>query len=228
MKSNLVAIIPDVHVPEQDNAAVRWVLKRIRERDPATVIFLGDLFDFKSISRFKKHPRFHQMFREEVKAGVLFVERIARALKRRQVKVKGGNHEVRLEHYLWRNAPELADIPALTVPALMQFPKRWEYHPPEEHHFYEQGVMIIHGRKFAGNVALANLRKYRCSVVQGHSHRMSCQYLCMADGEMLSSAECGTLQVKNPGYAGVTDWVHGMAWIENGVVTVEPMPGQKR
>lgn len=218
----LTAVVPDLHIPDHDEGAVEWALNLISDLRPDEVVFLGDMFDFMSISRFLKHPKQSRLFSDEVKTGKAFVKMLASRLpKKAKVQIIGGNHEDRLAKYLFRHAPELADEPSLTVPALMEFPKKWVYYDPSVPNFQTQGVIVMHGRRFAGNVALANMRRYVCSVVQGHSHRVSTQYLRVADGRLLSSAECGCLCQLSPRYAGVTDWTHALGWIDDGLVTVQ-------
>jgi len=224
MDKKLVAVVPDVHVPDHDPEAVRWCLQQIKHRRPGTVVLLGDVLDLTSVSRFPKSLATKATLVSELEAGREFFSQLLSAAKDARIIYKSGNHEDRLSTYLFKAAPELADLPALTIPAVLKLPPRVEY--VSTHHVIVDDVMVTHGRKFDGNVALANLRRYRMSVVQGHSHRMTIAYLCDARGNLLSSAECGTLQIKTPGYAGVTDWTHGLAWIRNGVVLLQPKEDQ--
>lgn len=221
---DLVALVPDVHIPDHDPAAVDWCLRQIKDRRPGTVILLGDVIDLVSLSRFPKPPEVASCLLEELEHGKEFFDKLLKACGGARVVYKSGNHEDRMQHYLWKHAPELSALESLSVPGALGINKKVEY--VSNHHIIEQDVMIIHGRKFDGNVALANLRRYRMSVAQGHSHRMTIAYLCDAKGALMGSAECGTLQNKTPGYAGVTDWTLGMAWIHKGLLTVQPKEDQ--
>lgn len=220
LDKDLVALVPDIHLPDEDAKAVEWCLDRIRVRRPGTIVLLGDVVDFFALSRFPKNLSGKRKLPEELTAGKKFFERLFAICGGARVLYKSGNHEDRLTTYLNKQAPELAELPQLAVPAQLGVEGRVEY--ISTHHVILQDVLIFHGRKFDGNVALSNLRKFRMSCAQGHSHRMSIVYMTDARGNLLSSAECGTLQQRTPGYAGVTDWTLGMAWIREGVVYLDP------
>jgi len=225
MRTNkkLIGIVPDIHVPQHDPKAVSWCFNRLREERPYKIIFIGDLFDFYSISVFLKKPSFTSRFAEEVFQGNKFIERVKHLQKSIKCKVAilAGNHESRLTKYLWKNAPALADLPELTIPSLFKFPDDWEYFSYNLEGIKADGVTVFHGRKYSGNVCIANLRKFYGSVIQGHSHRASAHYLRRPNGELIGAVEAGCLCDLHPDYSAHVDWVQAMAWIDNGLPFLE-------
>jgi predicted phosphodiesterase len=216
INKNLIACVPDIHVPKHDPAAVRWCLERIREERPKTVVLIGDVFDYEAISRFTRKLTVQAAFQEEVKAGRRMVKRIQDACGYgADVHFIAGNHESRLAKYAIRNCPHIADLPGLALPQVMEFPQDWHYYPYNLNALSFDGVLCLHGRRFAGNVCSNNIKKYHCSVIQGHSHRASTAYLRSPDGRTIGAVEAGCLCNLTPNYAADVDWVHAMAWIQD-------------
>ena len=53
---NTTVTIGDTHVPYQDKSAIKCAIKIIKSIEPDNIIFIGDIIDFYSISRFSKTP----------------------------------------------------------------------------------------------------------------------------------------------------------------------------
>ena len=123
----------------------------------------------------------------------------------------------RLNKYVIRNCPELEDMQALALREVIGIPRRWVTYEYNLNARLLDGVSYLHGRKFSGNVCLSNLKKYMGSVVQGHSHRASSQYLRLPDGRLIGAVECGCLCKLDPDYAADVDWSHAMGWAEDGI-----------
>lgn len=226
MKRKLAAVFGDVHCPYQDDEAVNWCLNRIRNEEPAWILIHGDMFDFENLSRFLKKPAFSMMFHDEVRECKKLVQRIERLRKKigARVRFMGGNHESRLQKYLWRNAPALAEVPELCVPQLLKLPHEWDWMEHDQEGFWHEDTLIIHGRSYrAGSVCNANLRRYLASVVQGHSHRVSSAYKGVPGRRRhtIGAAELGCLCQIDPNYAKHTDWSHAMGWLVDGLPHVE-------
>ncbi|RLC87847.1 MAG: hypothetical protein DRJ03_04685 [Chloroflexi bacterium] len=228
MNKKLIGVVPDIHIPKHDPEALNWCFRRLTEERPGHIVFLGDMFDFESISVFLKKPSFDNMFSSEIKEGCKFVERVKRLQKKIGCKITmlGGNHETRLSKYLWKNAPELADIPGLTIPALMNMPEDWKYISYNSEGIMIDGVTFFHGRKYSNNVCASNIKKFYSSVVQGHGHRSTSHYVRRPDGKLLGAVEAGCLCELNPNYASHVDWSHAMAFVKNGVPYLE-LKGEK-
>lgn len=127
----------------------------------------------------------------------------------------------RLDKYAVRNCPELSDLPAMALREVLNVPRRWTMFDYNLNAVCIDGVNFIHGRRFAGNVCLANIKKYMGSVVQGHSHRASSQYLRLPNGETIGAVEAGCLCNLKPNYASDVNWSHAMAWAQDSLPYLE-------
>jgi predicted phosphodiesterase len=170
-------VIPDFHAPYEDYQALHAVYKYAKDSKPDKVIMLGDCVDFYAISKFSRNPdritslqheidvvRYHfQHLREAVgdKTPILYVE---------------GNHEMRLQKYLWMN-PEMSSLKKInTVPALLglddfgiKYVKNTMVH----------GVLVKHGnivRSHSAYTAKGEYDSEGTSGISGHSHRISAFY----------------------------------------------------
>lgn len=88
-----------------------------------------------------------------------------------------GNHELRLERYLVRKAPELLPLECLTIPSLFKLKKhniKWKGYSER---LFVDGLKVTHGslcRPESGNSARGELKaqKYKNPGVTGHTHRL--------------------------------------------------------
>jgi metallophosphoesterase superfamily enzyme len=120
-----ILVIPDTHVPFEDELAFAVLLAAGRFLKPDTIVFLGDFADFMSVSF---HPRElgrrGYTLKEEAEAVNARLDQIQALGAKRVVFIKG-NHEYRLERYLTEKAPSLFGL--VDVAALFRFEERgWE------------------------------------------------------------------------------------------------------
>jgi len=127
----------------------------------------------------------------------------------------------RLSKYVVRNCPELSGLPQLALDEILEIPKDWRTYSYNLNAVRVDGVSYTHGRKFSGNVCMANLKKYMGSVVQGHSHKTSSLYHRLPDGRLIGAVEAGCLCDLCPSYAADVSWVHAMAWAQDGLPYLE-------
>ena len=223
----LTIVISDLHIPYHDEDAIKWALNYIVKRRPKKLIINGDLIDFYSISRFPKHP-VSADFGNELETTLKVLDKFFGTLKKvksiKEIVYIEGNHSLRLRRYLWRQAPELSNVPALTVPRLLQLDKfirvKWQYKAPYGVAYLEQGVIVTHGKRFAANTCERNLQDYGCSSVVGHSHRLAIRHRRLPDGRIISAAEGGCLCSFEVEYCTFPNWQHGLVEIENGIVRI--------
>jgi predicted phosphodiesterase len=162
----------DIHFPYQDDHALSLVFKLIKYLQPSEVFLIGDIIDCYSLSRFDKDPNlvnlqedldlledFFYTLRQHTDARITYLE---------------GNHEHRLTRFLFQN-PEIRNLKTLTPQNLFNLETYGvEWIPQEKTHIHN-GHIITHGsvvRKHAGYSAKAELEKYGCSGISGHTHRV--------------------------------------------------------
>lgn len=211
-----IIVIPDVHIPNNDKRATNVALKAIEVVQPDHVVCIGDTLDFVSVSFHPRDPSRLQSLRSEINAGNRFLDRLE-ATGVKNVHMLGGNHEYRLERYLWTKAPELYGL--VDLPTLLRIKERgWTWTP------YRKSLKIgkIHfthdvGRSGA-NTAAQSLNDYGHSIVMGHSHRAAVVYDGNIAGERRVAMNVGTLiDLETVDYRhqsiAARQWQHGIGMI---------------
>jgi len=207
----------DMHCPQHDPRAVRWALDVVNNIKPQRVVLLGDVVDFLAVSRFPKSAEQKLGLQKELEAARKFINTLRKRLRRREVVFLIGNHCVRMQKYLYKQAPELAGIPELATPRLIGVPESWKI-VPYNHPHWEQGVMTIHGTRWSRNACNAYLNDYGCSVVAGHSHRANMVNRKLPNGKVITAVESGCLCDLKQNYSAITNWVHAVTLIHGGRV----------
>ncbi len=78
----------------------------------------GDIIDFYAISRFEKDPR-KRNFGHEVLMTRQFLHTLRKLFPNAAIYYKCGNHDVRYDHYIMRNAPDLLGMNEFSFESLM-------------------------------------------------------------------------------------------------------------
>jgi len=106
-------IVPDPHVPLHYEPAVRCVLKAIPIVSPDTIVFLGDIGEWESVSPWKwkkkRRPPIEYILpqiEEDAKNVNIFLDEFDKVCKKNKVKNKiicQGNHDVWLDYFVEEN-----------------------------------------------------------------------------------------------------------------------------
>ncbi len=104
-------VMADLHIPYQDDTALSAMFSYIEDQHitPSTVCILGDLLDFYEISTFNKDPR-RKNVAGEIKDGKDFLIKLRNKWPDARIILAEGNHEQRLQRYIFRQASELTDL----------------------------------------------------------------------------------------------------------------------
>jgi len=104
-------LMADTHLPFHDELAIQTMFDYIEEKKihPTIVTILGDLMDFYKISRFPKDPN-KKSVKTELKMGKQFLIDLRNRFPDAKIYFYMGNHEVRMQHYIWKNAGEISDL----------------------------------------------------------------------------------------------------------------------
>lgn len=180
--TTLVPVISDIQYPLHDPAAVDLAAQIIEDLNVDSFC-VGDELDNWEISRWARG------FKDEYD-GLLGGSRdgVGDVLKRLRVKdISRSNHgEKRLETYLAKNAPALAELPELRYERFMRYEERgitFHRYPYE----IAPGWLMCHGDEgsliqSAGGTAMNIAKKWGMSIVSGHTHRLGLQHHHIAFG----------------------------------------------
>lgn len=108
LDNGLVIVGSDIHIPFQDDRAVRAFVKYCKEKQPEVVVLNGDVLDMFMLSKFTKGEGRNPL--EEITMCQGFFESLRKALPNSDIYYVIGNHENRLEKYVLSKAPELASL----------------------------------------------------------------------------------------------------------------------
>lgn len=174
MKQQLRIVLPDVHIPFQDDELLKAWLDHVDDLTPDGIDIMGDLIDCYTLSRFDKNPTRKGTLQDEVDLTHKFLEAVRTAGMNCDIRYSEGNHEERLRKTLWRKSPEFAGIRNLTIPTLLGLKKLGIKWHSIQNPYCIRDLWYTHGdllRGQAGASARAKADAIHGSVIVGHTHR---------------------------------------------------------
>lgn len=192
--------ISDIHAPFQDEIALNALEDFIKWFKPDTIFYLGDVIDFYAISRFVKDPKRSLNLQSEIDQACGIIRDIRKISTAKTYFIRG-NHELRLQKYLWTQAKELSGLKSLNIENLLELKKNNIIYVPEGRMLFNN-ILIKHGnvvRKFSGYTAKAEFEKSGLSGVSAHTHRLGV-YRHNNDSGAFVWAESGCLCSNDPDY----------------------------
>ena len=110
MSLKKIICLPDIHAPLHDETALSVALNIVKGEKPNTLIVMGDLVDFQSISRFAKRDWQEAALTadKEIASANSILDRIDKVTPKTATKVYlEGNHEKRLQLFFVQNTQKL-------------------------------------------------------------------------------------------------------------------------
>ncbi len=241
-QNNDILIIPDGHAhPNLDNDRFDWLGEYILKTKPGTVICIGDLPDFPSLSSYDEGTgnAWNRLYVKDCEAAIDAQERIwcpTNEYNRKRAKHKksqykprkiycAGNHEDRADRFVnahpnmagfmeWRRDIKVDDYWSEFV----GFKDEIDVHGVSFSHYFSGGLT---GQPISGvNIARAMVLKLSRSAVQGHSHIFSYNYGDRGPGKPLIECwSCGCFS--HPGHIEgwnrntVATWRYGVLHLHN-------------
>lgn len=217
-EDRVTLIIGDTHVPYHDLVAITSMIKYLMKKKQITdIIFNGDIMDFARISKFEPSLE-HRSMKYELDMGKRFLERITTLFKDCNYYFKPGNHEERLEKYLIRGAPELADLEEISLQKILKLDELNIKLVPIKHTIVCANMNIIHGHELAGggrNPARLKLNRAFNNLIFNHHHVVQSADEVSLNGKMFASYSNGCLCDLHPKYHPVGNkWQHGFIILE--------------
>ena len=225
-RGKTIAVFSDIHAPYHDVSALTKAVEAAKKSNPDVVILLGDIMDFHRISRYPNDEG-TLSFADEIKVGVDLLHYMRESFPNSEFYYIEGNHEVRLAHYIQRNAAELQGLDSLDLSFLLQLDAL-------EIPFIQMGFIhcgdmtFLHGHELPGiggvNPSRKLFTKMKKSAMCGHLHRPESFYTRDGAGKLLQCHVVGHLGDPHPRYWMRNEWQHGYAIVEvskGGVVRVD-------
>jgi len=206
---DVVMSLNDLHIPFQDDTAIKVAFKFAKYIDPKIVV-LHEWLDFYSISKFDKDPERINDLQKDINEMRKYLNALSKMLpKARMIMVKG-NHDARLEKFKRSKAPELHCLDVLKIQNLFGLA---DYNIEYRDDFTFQGVLCKHGsiiRKYSAYTAKGELVDEGVSGMSGHTHRLGMHFETNRGGKYVW-LETGCLCDMNPEYIdGIPNWQQGL------------------
>jgi len=169
------AILNDTHNPYHDAACVSLVETFLQTIDLHYLIYNGDMNDFYQLSKFNKNPQRISNLQKDLDSTKYMLDRHNRLFPNAEKKFIAGNHENRLQAYMWNQAKELSSLEGTKLPQLFGLKELGI-----DFIDYEQGLMcnddflILHGNLVSVHSSYTAKRmfeKHGGNGMCGHTHR---------------------------------------------------------
>lgn len=222
-RTRCVMVLPDLHIPHHDQAALDCVLQAYHILKPSEVVVLGDWLDCEAFSTHPRSSMAELSARRFVDDELLPCGEVLdklQALGNRLVFIEG-NHEQRIERFAVSLGNNLGgDIYRLMSPRHVFAQGRpnfqWVgYKEQLAHYAIAPDLWALHGWSFAKSAARIHQdRAVSVSVVYGHTHRQQSEARRdPASGRVLKAWSPGCLCKLQPIYAQnrPTSWVQGFS-----------------
>jgi hypothetical protein len=206
-------MIGDTHGYYVEQEVWKTVLDFVRDFKPHRIHLLGDIIDFYDISRYLKDPNRRLVLGKEVEfTRDAILKPLRDAAPQATIEWTEGNHEARLNKYLWSRAPELASLPGLDIRNIFSLDDLRIHYKTKETEV--GGVVMTHGhivRAHSGWTAKAMMEGYGQSVIHNHTHRLGAVYSSRRGSDWVGF-ENGCLCQMDPSYiTGTPNWQHGFS-----------------
>lgn len=230
LSDGTIAVLSDIHLPFHDDAALNTAIELIKKRKPSTILLNGDTIDFFTISRFDKNVTKTKLV-EEIKQLRQFLGWLRQTFPKSRIIYKEGNHDERMDLYVWRKAPELVGLTSITLQKLAcgeniiegeDSPAINGIEWVKDQRIIKCGKLdILHGHETGKGGANSPvnpargyfLKTFGCTL-SGHLHRSSQHDERTVRNKLISCWSTGCLCDMNPEYARINKWNHGFAIVE--------------
>ncbi len=180
-------IIPDCHIPYHDQRAYNLMLEVAQDLpDLQEIVILGDYADFYAVNSHGKHPKYNQVLMDEVSQVRKELELLSNMFPKARRVFISGNHEYRLERYIYDRAPDLFGV--VDTPTILQLDDLgWEFVPYQSNQKHSVMGSHLYARHepIGGGVhaASSTVDKAGCSMIFGHVHRIQQYRKVFIDGQ---------------------------------------------
>lgn len=210
-------VLGDVHLPMHDRVTVEAAVREAREKGASVVLLNGDILDMFSISPFYRPPT-DDRFVDEIEKGKQFVAWIRSQFPNARIVYREGNHEFRLKRFIAEKAPELFDLPCLSLASLLEFDRYGVEWVADKRKVMLGKLITLHGHEFrkgegVNPARLAFLRS-TASVLIGHHHRTSEHHQRALDERHHAVWSVGCACFTSPDYDPYNQWNFGYAMVE--------------
>ena len=212
----VIAILNDIHIPFHDKNALTLALKECERRNVDTIVLNGDALDCMGASRFTKDPKYRSLS-EEFKIFRQFLDVLREKFPNQHIVYKLGNHEERVDKYIWDNAEALDGL--FSFDSACELTNKRIDLIKDKRLIVAGKLNILHGHEmFAGagmiNVARQMRLKAGENICVGHFHKTQTDITQTLRGKIQGAYAMGCLCNLRPLYMPYNQWNHGFGIVE--------------
>lgn len=217
--TNRILNLSDIHIPYHDKIAVELAIKRGLEFKPTIVLLNGDILDFFSLSRWETNPK-ERDFPYEIEVAKLFFAYLRENFPKVRIIWKLGNHEERLDSYMFVKSPELLGVKTFEIDNIYDLKKYRIEIVKDKRPIKINKLSVIHGHEYRFaisnpvNPARGLFLRAKANAMCSHFHQSSAHSARNIDDKMISTWSLGCLSELHPRFLPLNEWNHGFALIE--------------
>lgn len=189
-------IIPDSHIPYHHQKAIDLVFQMAKDTEGLEeIVILGDFADFYAVNAHGKHPGLMHVLQDEVNEVNRILDVIDTEFPNAKKVYIEGNHEYRLERYLYKNAPALFGVTQWDLLFKLNQRPNWKsvnYGPMQYHRVLGCNLFARH-EPYSMSSAKASLAGCGSNLVYGHVHRKEYAIVRQPDGKRIVNFSPGWL-----------------------------------
>lgn len=212
-------ILSDIHIPYHSINEVEIAINHGLKYGIDSIYLNGDILDCARISRWAVDPKMVN-FETERDMFYSFIEFLQQLDL--PIYFKIGNHEIRIEAYLIRNSPELANLNELTISKLLHLEELGIIVINDKQVCNMGKLIVIHGHEFGESIfnpvnpARGLFLKSKSSTLCGHYHQTSEHHENNLKNDSMACFSTGALCNLRPNYRpfAYTKWNYGFAKVE--------------
>lgn len=214
-----ILVLADAHVPWHDQEAINIALDYADGYNPDCILLNGDWWDCVGASRWIQNPE-KRDWKGERKAARDSIEHIhQRFPKVKRLIWKMGNHEERVERFMWAHAAEIYDSADWELSRLLRLDEFGVEIVKDKRRIKAGKLNILHGHELKGAPTPVNFARtvfLKCGVntLASHKHQSAQHTGKRLDGKIVNSWSTGCLCEMHPDYAKLNNWSHGFATID--------------
>lgn len=166
-------ILPDVHVPFQNTAALMLAFAVGKKVGIDSLIILGDFADIYSCNSYGKKKGYHDLtLEDEMRAVNWWLDFIDHHFAKAEKVYIEGNHEHRVRRKMEKDAHEFHGYVDFMGAAHLDIRPRWHFVPygPNQLHRIGNTEMSARHEPYAASLN-SSIRKSMINLIYGHTHR---------------------------------------------------------
>lgn len=212
-------VIADLHMPFHEKKPIMTALTYSQKQDIDTILILGDLGDFYTVSWWEKNPLLRD-FEEERQIIVGFLRLLRDAFPKAEIVYKIGNHEERHERFVKVKAPQWYGMPFLSYESIFESEKHGIQIVKDKRIIKIASLNCVHGHEFGRtisspvNPARGLYMRGKSHAVCGHFHQSSEHTETSMTGKVISCFSIGCLCSLHPDWLPINKWNWGFGIIE--------------